>query len=473
MNLKSINNKKSGLFKDFGFVFFMLLFGLLDFPGFSSSGFSDFASEYRLLSPASYALPLILWGFFGAKIKQIRLKVMVSCICFLAALSLLFIAQESFPIPFAMVAYIMLLGFGIAGGMDAWMTAIDEASPKEDASHIIACCFAATILEIPCTLLLQGAASPILLLIIVVGSLLPLARSQSTISSKQANAKESEHRPARRHRQPTWKGLLFFAPIALSAALLQTLAFATPLIESGIRVPSLFGRLLGYSCVLALWKLRKEAIERGTSLYLANMLVVILAFCLAAIGFQEGEAYMAASGFSFSLGFASCLLLLLDGKYALKHSLPQTACIGMGLIYAIIGAGVLLGNAITNAFDTEMATFFVIALIILGVMAVASLALNMFQNGKQEPLSESTGKTSLADKESKVNLSGVAKKYALSKRELEILSYLAQGRSVPYMATKLYLSENTIRGYTKKLYKKMNVHGKQELLDLVELQANE
>ena len=47
-------------------------------------------------------------------------------------------------------------------------------------------------------------------------------------------------------------------------------------------------------------------------------------------------------------------------------------------------------------------------------------------------------------------------------------SALCQGRTRAYIAETLYLSENTVRGHVKRIYTKLDVHSKQELIDLVE-----
>lgn len=56
--------------------------------------------------------------------------------------------------------------------------------------------------------------------------------------------------------------------------------------------------------------------------------------------------------------------------------------------------------------------------------------------------------------------------HGLSKREIEVLRYLCKGRSRPYIAETLYLSENTVRTHSKSIYAKLNVHNRQELLDM-------
>lgn len=61
----------------------------------------------------------------------------------------------------------------------------------------------------------------------------------------------------------------------------------------------------------------------------------------------------------------------------------------------------------------------------------------------------------------------------LSARETEILQYLARGRSQPYIRDELVLSKNTVATHVKHIYQKLEVHSRQELLDLVERASRE
>lgn len=55
----------------------------------------------------------------------------------------------------------------------------------------------------------------------------------------------------------------------------------------------------------------------------------------------------------------------------------------------------------------------------------------------------------------------------LSPRETEVALLVLRGNTVPAIARKLFISENTVRGHTKAIYRKLNVHSKQELIDLL------
>jgi DNA-binding CsgD family transcriptional regulator/MFS family permease len=59
-------------------------------------------------------------------------------------------------------------------------------------------------------------------------------------------------------------------------------------------------------------------------------------------------------------------------------------------------------------------------------------------------------------------------RFRLTARETEIMELIARGNSVARIAEQLIVSENTVRTHSKHVYKKMNVHKRQELLDLLE-----
>lgn len=58
--------------------------------------------------------------------------------------------------------------------------------------------------------------------------------------------------------------------------------------------------------------------------------------------------------------------------------------------------------------------------------------------------------------------------YRLSARETEVMELIARGNSVARIAEELVVSENTIRTHAKRIYAKLDIHKKQELLDLIE-----
>ena len=61
----------------------------------------------------------------------------------------------------------------------------------------------------------------------------------------------------------------------------------------------------------------------------------------------------------------------------------------------------------------------------------------------------------------------IAESYALTPRETEIFLLLAKGRSAPFIRDELVISLNTVSSHMRRIYRKMDLHSRQELLDLI------
>lgn len=62
----------------------------------------------------------------------------------------------------------------------------------------------------------------------------------------------------------------------------------------------------------------------------------------------------------------------------------------------------------------------------------------------------------------------IARNHCLSARETDVFMMLAQGRSRPYICEVLYLSDGTVKTHVSHIYRKFDVHSRQELLDAVQ-----
>ncbi|MDO4290255.1 MAG: helix-turn-helix transcriptional regulator [Eggerthellaceae bacterium] len=63
---------------------------------------------------------------------------------------------------------------------------------------------------------------------------------------------------------------------------------------------------------------------------------------------------------------------------------------------------------------------------------------------------------------------GIARQYQLSPRETEIFFMVAKGRNAEYIQQELVISTHTAKTHIANIYRKLDVHSSQELLDLVE-----
>ncbi len=62
----------------------------------------------------------------------------------------------------------------------------------------------------------------------------------------------------------------------------------------------------------------------------------------------------------------------------------------------------------------------------------------------------------------------VANTFLLSRRETEVMFFLAKGHNSAYIQEKLYISEGTAKTHIRHIYRKLDVHTQQELMRLVE-----
>ena len=57
--------------------------------------------------------------------------------------------------------------------------------------------------------------------------------------------------------------------------------------------------------------------------------------------------------------------------------------------------------------------------------------------------------------------------FGLSTRETEVMELIARGNSMASIAERLVISENTVRTHAKHIYTKLDIHKRQELLDML------
>lgn len=121
------------------------------------------------------------------------------------------------------------------------------------------------------------------------------------------------------------------------------------------------------------------------------------------------------------------------------------------LIGWVLGYLAFSGAARTN----EMAVVIIISTAALFVVFGTFIISDYFP-AQQEP------------KDGKGRCEQIAEQFGLSERQLEVMTLLAKGRDTEYITEALVLSNHTVRTHIYAIYKKLNVHSKQELLDIIE-----
>ncbi len=166
-------------------------------------------------------------------------------------------------------------------------------------------------------------------------------------------------------------------------------------------------------------------------------------------------------------------------KAVLAHDAPTFRQIPSRL--AIPSAGFACGWALAVAFTMTFGAHSEMFLYLrLGVAIVLVLVIMVFlpdaahhPASGESPSGEKVTKTVVTVDKSESELfearcAAVAKLYQLSPRETEILGYLAKGRNAAYIQEELTISPHTVKSHIYNIYRKLDIHSQQKLMDFVE-----
>lgn len=152
------------------------------------------------------------------------------------------------------------------------------------------------------------------------------------------------------------------------------------------------------------------------------------------------------------------------------------ACMFLGMAAGIL-AGELIHVLVSNDFlqMSVVAMFCILSLVITGFMVlpesvVAKLATrSTTEDGQaQESGNGESGKATPPPASLEERCAAAAQRFGLTPRESEILVLLAKGRTIAIIARDLQIAKGTARTHTERIYRKLDVHKQQELIDLVE-----
>ena len=161
-----------------------------------------------------------------------------------------------------------------------------------------------------------------------------------------------------------------------------------------------------------------------------------------------------------------------------------------GLGVAFMFAGMALGNLVGNVLDTLIASgavqitvvamlstlsLVIVAFMVIPEGVVAQLAQAVRPDKKDDATENKVGANGSEEDEGilrslsiEAHCSGVAEEYGLTPRESEVIVLLAYGRTLSIIARDLQIAKGTARTHIENIYRKLDVHKQQELIDLVE-----
>lgn len=175
--------------------------------------------------------------------------------------------------------------------------------------------------------------------------------------------------------------------------------------------------------------------------------------------------------FAFSLVFAARFIAEVEilshfAAISRKSGYPAELLMGRGFMMLCVGEllGIVLGY-ILLPLQTNLLTYVLLAIVnvIVVVLILAILQVNsrLHKNEIQALKEAQQGQLFEVDM-----VALLSSEYKLSARESEVLELLLAGRTIPYIAEKLFISQSTVQTHVKHIYDKTDVHSRQELIDL-------
>lgn len=227
------------------------------------------------------------------------------------------------------------------------------------------------------------------------------------------------------------------------------------------------GVVLGYCAffVVAYAMPRRLGMERAYRILFPVLATLLLAWPF--LGFRFG--YLFSVLFIMGYQFASVGVMYLIVRESHDRSLNPYVFMGASavMIRLSVLAGVLIGGDVASRSYDWISKAMLIVAIAMYALAFVLLYLSRGRKAERDGRKGRRSRPEPTDDEAfRRKAAELGKRYGLTEREQGILSHLARGRTSTYIGEQLWLSPNTVRGHIKKIYVKLDIHSKQELIDL-------
>ena len=155
-----------------------------------------------------------------------------------------------------------------------------------------------------------------------------------------------------------------------------------------------------------------------------------------------------------------------------SRGVPAGWIAGWGLLSIQLGqfAGSIAAALAVSVVNTDLGMAMLSAGIIFAILIIALFALGSGQAstgwGYVKPMEEADAATDFEKAGTRI-----ARRCRLSPREIEVLFLLAKGRNRAYISEELVIGDETVKSHVKSIYRKVDVHSQQSLIDLIEAEA--
>lgn len=248
--------------------------------------------------------------------------------------------------------------------------------------------------------------------------------------------------------------------------------------------------VVGVAFLAIMTKVRKHF--NPSIMYRLSLPIMVTGYVAIAL-FFDTHAFASVLIINIGYEFFDILTWVLFVDAAHRHGENALRIFGLGVAFMFCGmalgnlAGYLVGSLITaGSVQTNVVAMaailglVIVAFLVLPEGTVAQFSSTRRESRREQEDSKSPGESAdeTADEPSpegriETHCTAVTRDFGLTPRESEVVVLLAYGRTLAIIARDLHIAQGTARTHIENIYRKLDVHKQQELIDLVDSYGDE
>ena len=433
----------------------------------------------------------------GARVMLVSLSallVFAGSACLIAAM---YVQAATLPLVFAGG---VLLGIGCAGMFMLWQRYFASLPSAEGNLRLIVGTAIAPLIYFALYLVPIALTAFLIPLVFVPLCGLCIALSVREMHVDQPMFEDVPQQHPRVYRQVVadyWRSALCVGSLAFASGVIRGIALLHEDIGAVVNSASMLGSLVSAVVLLVLWY--RMSFRFGlTSVFRVVYPLIITGFLLLPfLGATYLNLFAALTYMVFSL--VQMLMMMQCAQISRDRGINPVFIYGFfgGVVYALHDAGFIGGTLAGQVAIPGLSSHAVVALgagYLLGFMyffgqggfhsalrgahrsvpdvELVSLGPTPDGSAKREGTvrparKHADGEPVYQDRISK-QAARICQEFRLSAREAEVMEHIVRGKTVVRIAEELVISENTVRMHSKRIYAKLDIHKKQDLIDLVD-----